>query len=1497
MKNSGIRHSVFAAASLFLLVAVGTGAVALAQTLAGSATDLQMHKFQPRGAPERAADSASISDRTAGANGISRFAANQMRALQQEKDSRTPAQQKIDSNILYTERMLQGQEAAPGVPFLDTGVDLDANNHIVVDMVANVTDSLLSSLSAAGAKILYSNVGLRSIRATLPPDKIEEVAASPDVIFISPRQESRHGGGNMAPVGARARDLHLVPGFAARAASVRRMLGTVQAASTPGTPITWQGSVGTEGDLTHQALDARGTFGINGAGLKIGVLSDGVTSAALSQATKDLPPTCGTPPCLTVLTGQAGAGDEGTAMLEIIHDMVPGANLFFATADNSITSFAANIRALQAAGCNVIVDDVFYFVEAPFQDGQTAAVVSTSQGGVVTQAVNDVVAQGVFYFTAAGNDGGLDAGTSGTFEGDFVPQAAASPLPTGNVHNFGSGNGFDTITSPGEQVVGLFWADPLGGSHNDYDLYLLNSTGASILGASTNIQNGAQDPVELIGSANVINNNRLVVFQHTGALNRFFHLILFGGRLAVATSGETHGHSAASGAYTVAATPASVSAGVPTTNGPFPGPFVFSDQTETFSSDGLRHIFFNGDSTAITPGNFSASGGSVLNKPDFTAADGVSVTGVGGFGSPFYGTSASAPSAASVAALVLSAEPTLDAAQMKTALTSTAIDILAPGFDRDSGHGIVMALAAVESLGVSGSANLELAAITATENPGNGNGIIEAGEGALLNVQLQNLTGVKPATGISAALSSSTPGVIIMQPGVSAYADMPVGTGPVNNLSPFAFTLADNAACGTLAQFTLTVTYSGGLTRVLNFSVQTGMLTITNTLGSTPVVPFPVTFATGLQVSRINRNGVVSACGTAKAFPGAITGSHTFDSYSFPSCQAVCFSPQLDAKAAGINLFESLYSPSFTPASIGTNYSGDAGLSTNLQTFGVELTTGTNYTVVVNDVGGNPPPSPAPPNTYTIQLPSCAFDCNPYPLPVALAHDVTVTASGAGTANANVNNGSNDPDGGPITLTQLPAGPYPVGLTSVVLTVTNKVGAFAQASATVTVNPPPASTTAAANATTTYSPGAQNVRLTATVTGGQGILNSGSVTFTVLAGQTVIGSPVAGTVANGAAAVNYVLPAGTGAGNYIVQAAYGDVGGALGPSSGNASFTIAPALPTLSFAPIAAQTYGNLPFAVSASSASSGAVTYAVVSGPATITGNIVTLTGTGSVVLSASQAASGNYAAATANASFTVATAIVPTLTFAPIAVQTFGNPPFAVSASSASSGAVTYTVGSGPASIAGSMVTLTGVGTVVLGASQAASGNYAAATASTSFTVAAPLSFTLTNMSGNATVLPGGTVAYNMMLAPGSGSTFPDPVTLSATGLPSSSTVTFQPATIPAGSGATAFAMTIQTSNPLAAYSGRPSGRSLAPMALAFLLLPMAGIKPLRRRLGKMPGLPVMLAAAALSLGAMVCFSGCGSNGGFFNQAAQSYTVVVTATDTVTNAHTSANVTLTVQ
>jgi hypothetical protein len=113
---------------------------------------------------------------------------------------------------------------------------------------------------------------------------------------------------------------------------------------------------------------------------------------------------------VTVLDGQSGvpANGEGTAMLEIVHDLAPGAGLYYATAFNGPASFANNIRQLQAAGCDIIVDDVYYFNETPFQDG------------IIAQAVNDVTANGALFFSSAGNSGNKNDGQSGVWEGDFL---------------------------------------------------------------------------------------------------------------------------------------------------------------------------------------------------------------------------------------------------------------------------------------------------------------------------------------------------------------------------------------------------------------------------------------------------------------------------------------------------------------------------------------------------------------------------------------------------------------------------------------------------------------------------------------------------------------------------------------------------------------------------------------------------------------------------------------------------------------------------------------------------------------------------------------------------------------------------------------------------------------------------------------------------------------------------------------------------------------------
>src|SRR5262249_12665636 len=125
--------------------------------------------------------------------------------------------------------------------------------------------------------------------------------------------------------------------FSARADSVRAQLEEVLTNSILPNGTLSVGSAASEGDTTHRASTARGTFNTDGTGIKIGVLSNGVATLASSQALGDL----GT---VTVLPGQTGSADEGTAMLEIIHDLAPGAQLFFATALPTITQFAQNIR-------------------------------------------------------------------------------------------------------------------------------------------------------------------------------------------------------------------------------------------------------------------------------------------------------------------------------------------------------------------------------------------------------------------------------------------------------------------------------------------------------------------------------------------------------------------------------------------------------------------------------------------------------------------------------------------------------------------------------------------------------------------------------------------------------------------------------------------------------------------------------------------------------------------------------------------------------------------------------------------------------------------------------------------------------------------------------------------------------------------------------------------------------------------------------------------------
>src|SRR5207302_359251 len=184
----------------------------------------------------------------------------------------------------------------------------------------------------------------------------------------------RAGGRAQAVVDARQlRDLAALPSVLAIRPAERGRLRT--------------GSVTSAGDAAARADLVRG-LGYDGSGTVVGVISDGIDHAAVAQATGDLP--------AVMVPADArcrpGSGDEGTALLEIVHDLAPGAQLVFSEGLTSGLVFIDSVNCLVAAGAGVIADDLVFFDEPFFADGPLAL------------AVRAAVQAGVSYHSAAGNE-------------------------------------------------------------------------------------------------------------------------------------------------------------------------------------------------------------------------------------------------------------------------------------------------------------------------------------------------------------------------------------------------------------------------------------------------------------------------------------------------------------------------------------------------------------------------------------------------------------------------------------------------------------------------------------------------------------------------------------------------------------------------------------------------------------------------------------------------------------------------------------------------------------------------------------------------------------------------------------------------------------------------------------------------------------------------------------------------------------------------------------
>jgi hypothetical protein len=537
-------------------------------------------------------------------------------------------------------------------------------NRVLVYIRLDPDAGSLARLREAGAKIVANSRSYRTATARVAPAALGAVARVPGVAAVSP----------------------------VRAPVLR--------AECDG------GSVISEGVAQLNVAAAREEAGVEGDGITVGVLSDSfdqATAAATGgplaadaeadEETADLPgpenECAGQKSAVDVLAPyeffeEEESFDEGRAMLQIVHDVAPQADLAFHSAFNGELDFAEGIEDLVDAGADVVVDDVAYFEEPFFQEGPVAAAATT------------VSEEGNTYLSAAGNDNLFDGEGNeiASWEAPAFRDAGACPPAVKTLSGFqaehcldfnpaaATDRTFGIRVEPEETLtLDLQWAEPWFGVETDLDAFLLDANGELLTASFEENVAETQRPVEVLQWTNPSSSERVVQF----VVNRFsgtadprvkFIFLQNGGGVSgteYPRSGggdvvgpSIYGHAAAASVVALAAVP-----------------FNDDDEPESYSSRGPATHYF-GPVDGETPAA-ELLAPEVVSKPDLTATDCGRTTffafepkaqpGIW----RFCGTSAAAPHAAGVIALMQDAAPSQDPELLRAALAETALPVGAFG--------------------------------------------------------------------------------------------------------------------------------------------------------------------------------------------------------------------------------------------------------------------------------------------------------------------------------------------------------------------------------------------------------------------------------------------------------------------------------------------------------------------------------------------------------------------------------------------------------------------------------------------------------------------------------------------------------------------------------------------------------------------------------------------------------------------------------------------------
>lgn len=581
--------------------------------------------------------------------------------------------------------------------------------------------------------------------------------AGAEVVSVSPRYQTV----TVAAKPAELRALNGVP----RVAGAREVLKPITAASEcPSGEVVSEGVQqlhAGEGEYEEGAEtkeEARSRFEVDGEGVTVGILSDSFNRATEAAdgsgpiATKapkdvedgDLPGSHGELPGSENPCGFTGdvdvledagpeveGADEGRAMAQIVHDVAPGASLAFASAFTpDMFGFAENIERLaeptssEGANADVIADDVAFFEEPFFQEGPVAAAVDK-----VTE--DDAVT----YFSAAGNENLFDSAGNeiASWEAQAFRDAGSCPpevialseefeaeegfgLNPNHCMDFNPGAGVDKtfgikVKPHGSVSIDLQWSEPWFGVGSDLDAFLLNSLGEPIAGSAEDNVGRSQTPFEFVQWENESSSTatvQLVVNRYSGGLPRLKFALVQSD-----VSATEYPHS--SGADVVGPTVFGHSGSVDAISVGAVGavPFRPVASVERYSSRGpTTHRFGPVTGTSPAPALGSPQ---VLAKPDVVATDcGVTSFFASWTGSSwrFCGTSAAAPHAAGVAALMLEDEGSASPEAVRDALLAGATPV--EGFEDQpcaEGAGLVDAVQSIEAL-QSASSAVEPACVT-----------------------------------------------------------------------------------------------------------------------------------------------------------------------------------------------------------------------------------------------------------------------------------------------------------------------------------------------------------------------------------------------------------------------------------------------------------------------------------------------------------------------------------------------------------------------------------------------------------------------------------------------------------------------------------------------------------------------------------------------------------------------------------------------------------------